>query len=65
MEIEVLFTDTEEQRIESWRMEALESAGFDTRSAAMLACRKDVDLHRAMWLVQHDCSPELALRILL
>jgi hypothetical protein len=62
---DIAFTETEEQRIESWRMEALERAGYDRRAAAILACRKDVDLHQAMSLLQNGCSPELALQILL
>jgi len=62
---DVIYAETEEQRIESWRMEALERAGYDRRSAAVLACRKDVDLHQAMSLLKNGCSPELALRILL
>ena len=62
---DVIYAETEEQRIESWRMEALERAGYDRRSSAVLACRKDVDLHQAMSLLKNGCTPELALRILL
>jgi hypothetical protein len=62
---DVAYTETEEQRIESWRMEALERAGYGRRASAILACRKDVDLHQAISLLQNGCSPELALRILL
>jgi hypothetical protein len=62
---DLTYTETEEQRIESWRMEALQRAGYDRRAAAVLACRKDVDLHQAMALLKNGCSPELALRILL
>ena len=62
---DLAYPETEEQRIESWRMEALERAGYDRRSAAVLACRKDVDLHQAMSLLKNGCTPELALRILL
>jgi hypothetical protein len=62
---DLAYTETEEQRIESWRMEVLERAGYDRRAAAILACRKDVDLHQAISMLQKGCSPELALRILL
>jgi hypothetical protein len=65
MATEVLYPETEEQRIESWRMEALERAGYGRRAAAILAARKDIDLHTATSLVEHGCSPELALEILL
>jgi hypothetical protein len=62
---DIAYAETEQQRIESWRMEALERAGYDRRPAAILACRKDVDLHQAIALLQNGCSAELALRILL
>ena len=62
---DTVYVESEEQRIESWRMEALERAGYDRRSAAVLACRKDVDLHQAVSLLQNGCSPRLALEILL
>jgi hypothetical protein len=62
---DLAYPETEEQRIESWRMEALERAGYDRRAAAILACRKDVDLHQAMSLLKNGCTPELALSILL
>ncbi len=51
--------------MERWRSEALEKVGYDPDSAAMLAVRHDVDLHRAIELVEHGCPPETALRILL
>jgi hypothetical protein len=62
---EVHFTETEDDRVERWRAEALERAGYDPTSAAVLAIRTDVDLHRATSLLEHGCTPELALRILL
>jgi hypothetical protein len=70
VETEMSTTDTveaesEEQRIESWRMETLERAGYDRRAAAILACRKDVDLHQAISLLQNGCSAKLAFEILL
>jgi hypothetical protein len=57
--------ETEAERIVSWRLEELERAGYDARSAWELAERGDVDLHRAVGLVQRGCSPATALRILL
>ena len=62
---DIAYIETEEQRIESWRMETLERAGYDRRSAAILASRKDIDLHQAIALLKRGCSPELALEILL
>ena len=39
--------DTENERVERWRAEALERAGYDIASALELAARNDVDLHQA------------------
>jgi hypothetical protein len=57
--------DTEQLRIEQWRSEELERAGYSRRAADRLAARHDVDLHRAVDLVRRGCDPELAVRILL
>jgi hypothetical protein len=38
--------------------------GYDRASAAILAPRNDVDLHRAIELVERGCPPETAVRIL-
>ena len=62
---QVHIPETEIERVERWRAEALERVGYDADSAALLAARTDVDLHRAITLVEHGCSPEVALRILL
>jgi hypothetical protein len=64
-EVPTTFIDTESDKVERWRAEALERAGYDPSTAALLAIRSDVDLHQATELVEHGCSPELALRILL
>ncbi len=52
-------------RIESWRRERLELAGYPADGAAALAARHDIDLHEATELVERGCSVDLALRILL
>jgi hypothetical protein len=57
--------ETELERIEAWRAEELERAGFAPKDAARIAARLDVDLHRAVQMVENGCSPELALQILL
>jgi hypothetical protein len=62
---DVLFDETEEQRIERWRCDELERAGYDRGSAAELARRSDVDLHVAVGLLKQGCPPKLALEILL
>ena len=43
---------------------ALERAGFAPAAAAELAGRFDVDLHRAVDLLQKGCPPDVALSIL-
>jgi hypothetical protein len=56
---------TEIERIERWRAEALERAGYEPRIAAELASRLDIDLHLATDLLAAGCSQELAMQILL
>ncbi|HEU6446169.1 MAG TPA: hypothetical protein VFL61_14030 [Gaiellaceae bacterium] len=63
-EIHVL-EDTELEKIERWRAEELVRAGFGTRAAGRLAARHDIDLHRAVGLLEQGCPPELAVKILL
>ena len=60
-----LYVETEQERIERWRAEELERAGYTPGAAGQLAMSKEVDLHVAVELLERGCSPELALRILL
>jgi hypothetical protein len=55
---------TEIERIERWRRERLEAAGFSPHAASELAERHDVDLHAAIDLVERGCPTEVAVRIL-
>ena len=62
--------ETEEKRREErvvlgWRFEALRRAGYAEREAMLVADRVDVDLHRAIQLVESGCPSKTALRILL
>ena len=57
--------DSEIERIERWRAEELERAGYDREQAALIAGRHDVDLHHAVDLVRQGCPADLALSILL
>jgi hypothetical protein len=57
--------DTELDRIEDWRREELERAGYPVRQAARLAERHDVDLHLAVDLVKRGCPHSVAVDILL
>jgi hypothetical protein len=67
--VETLETPTWEQdehdRVERWRQDELERAGFNPRDAGRLAARNDVDLHRATDLLERGCPQDLALKILL
>jgi hypothetical protein len=57
--------ETEAERIERWRAEELERAGYEPLQAAELAARNDVDLHLAVNLLERGCPVETAVRILL
>jgi hypothetical protein len=56
---------TELERIESWRRERLQYAGFPPAAASALAERHDVDLHAAIALLQRGCPVDVAVQILL
>ncbi len=60
-----LIDQTEIERIERWRAEELERAGYEARAAGRLAVRHDVDLHAAVELLERGCPSDLALKILL
>ena len=60
----VEYVETEIERVERWRAEALIRAGYDERAATELAGRMDVDLHRAIQMLEEGCPPDLALQIL-
>ena len=55
----------EVERVELWRLDTLERAGYDAESASVLAASPEVDLHYAVSLVERGCSVDLALQILL
>jgi len=60
-----LVFDTEVDRVEEWRAEELERAGYPARDAARLAARHDVDLHLAIDLISQGCPIPVAVEILL
>lgn len=61
----VEIVETELERVERWRAEALERAGYGPADARAIAAHLEVDLHRAIELLENGCTPELAVRILL
>ena len=62
---QIQIEETEHERVERRRAEALEKAGYDHDGAVELASHHDVDLHRAIRLLEAGCPVETALRILL
>jgi hypothetical protein len=58
-------TNFELERVELWRLDSLERAGYDAESAAVLAASPEIDLHLAVSLLERGCSVDLALQILL
>jgi len=56
--------ESELERVERWRAEALERAGYAHDDALELASRTDVDLHEAIGLLERGCPVKLAVRIL-
>ncbi len=60
-----LIVETEAERVERWRAEELERAGFAPDTAVILASRTDIDLHQAARLLEQGCPPDLAAEILL
>lgn len=59
------FGDTEADRVESWRLGELLTAGYPLEHAERIAARDDIDLHQAEQLIREGCPHELAARILL
>jgi hypothetical protein len=57
--------DVEIELVEQWRVQSLSRVGYDLESATVLAASHEIDLHRAMSLVENGCPVDLALQILL
>jgi hypothetical protein len=60
-----LVNDTELERVQHWRAGELVRAGYTPTDAVALAARHDIDLHRAVALIQQGCPYELAIEILI
>ena len=61
---EALEERSERDEVVRWRLRRLRAAGFGDEEARRLAVSPDVDLHRAVELVERGCPPDLAYRIL-
>ncbi len=55
---------SEQAKVEGWRLHILIEAGYTLSLAERLA-GSEVDLHRAVALLEAGCSPETAAEILL
>jgi hypothetical protein len=55
---------SERDKVESWRLHVLIEAGYPLSLAERVAA-SEVDLHRAVELVDRGCLPETAAEILL
>jgi hypothetical protein len=62
---DVTTEESETDRVVRWRAERLEHAGYDVLAAREIAARFEIDLHRAIQLLENGCSAETAARILL
>jgi hypothetical protein len=57
--------ETEAERVERWRAEELERAGYDLSAVSALASSPAVDLHLAIDLLRRGCPQDVAMQILL
>jgi hypothetical protein len=56
---------TDVEKTDAWRLHVLIEAGYPATVAERIAARHDVDLHRAVELIEAGCSADLAVEILL
>jgi len=56
--------ESEQAKVESWRLHVLMEAGYPLSLAERLA-GSEADLHRAVELVRRGCTPETAAEILI
>ena len=61
---ELIETQGERAKVESWRLHVLIEAGYPLPLAERVAA-SEADLHRAVELVTQGCAPETAAEILL
>jgi hypothetical protein len=58
------FRVSEQRKIDRWRLEELERAGFPEPLAELVAF-SEADLHQAVDLIRNGCEPTLAAQIVL
>ena len=57
--------DEEHRNLVAWRYAQLRLAGCDRYNANLISVRVDIELHDALHLLEHDCTPDLMVAILL
>jgi hypothetical protein len=63
-EMEMIETENERSKVESWRLHVLIEAGYPLALAERIA-GSEADLHRAVELISSGCAPETAAEILI
>ena len=61
---ELIDAESDQSKVESWRLHTLIEAGYPLHLAERLAVA-EVDLHRAVELLRHGCEATTAAEILL
>lgn len=61
---ELIEADTDQAKVESWRLHTLIEGGYPLHLAERLAAT-EVDLHRAVELLRQGCEPATAAEILI
>jgi hypothetical protein len=56
--------EREREEVTAWRIERLRAAGYDPQASLVIALDRDIDLHRAVSLLERGCPSDLALQIL-
>ena len=61
---ELIDAESDQAKVESWRLHTLIEAGYPLHLAERLAAT-EVDLHRAVELLRQGCEPSTAAEILI
>ena len=48
--------DLQDSELDAWRLRCLLDGGYKQHRAEQLAARRDIDLHVAVWLLDHGCD---------
>jgi hypothetical protein len=62
--VELPHRQVDDDEVQRWRFERLRAAGYGRTAARVLSHRADVDLHRAVELIERGCAEHVAFAIL-